>query len=81
MNSDEIVNKFIKCQTEKQIERTYYIFLDCKKDLIYDIEYVLNLHNILWFKVHTTLWHLIFEELFNKTESIELDLKLIFSTF
>ena len=44
MNSDEIVNKFIKCQTEKQIERTYYIFLDCKKDLIYDIEYVLNLH-------------------------------------
>ena len=44
MNSDEIVNKFIKCQTEKQIERTYYILLDCKKDLIYDIEYVLNLH-------------------------------------
>ena len=42
MNSEEIVNKFIKCQTEKQIERTYYIFLDCKKDLIYDIEYSYN---------------------------------------
>ena len=42
MNSEEIVNKFVKCQTEKQIERTYYIFLDCKKDLIYDIEYSYN---------------------------------------
>ena len=42
MNGEEIVNKFIKCQTEKQIERTYYIFFDCKKDLIYDIEYSYN---------------------------------------
>jgi len=47
MNSDEIVKKFIKCQTEKQIERTYYIFLDCKNDLIYDIDYYLNYYKYL----------------------------------
>ena len=30
--------KFIICQTEKSIERTYYIYVDCKNDLIRDID-------------------------------------------
>jgi hypothetical protein len=53
MNAEEIVKNFIKCQTEKQIERTYYILVDCKNDLINDIEYSLNYNKYLVMLIST----------------------------
>ena len=44
MYSDIIVRKFIKCQTESRIERTYYIYTDCKNDLIKDIDNVIDMY-------------------------------------
>lgn len=41
MDSIEIVDKFVKCQTESRIERTYYIYVECKNQLIEDIDYTI----------------------------------------
>ena len=60
MNSEEIVKKFIICQTERQVERTYYIFVDCKNDLIYDIEYSLNHNKYLIIFISFTLFILFY---------------------
>jgi len=60
MNSEEIVKKFIKCQTESRVERTYYIYVDCKNDLIYDIEYLLNYNKYLIMIISFTLFILFY---------------------
>lgn len=60
MNSEEIVKKFIKCQTESRVERTYYIYVDCKNDLIYDIEYSLNYNKYLIMIISFTLFILFY---------------------
>jgi hypothetical protein len=60
MNSEEIVKKFIKCQTESRVERTYYIYGDCKNDLIYDIEYSLNYNKYLIMIISFTLFILFY---------------------
>ena len=41
MNSVEIVDQFVKCQTEMRNERTYYIYMECKNQLIKDINYTI----------------------------------------